>query len=420
MNTTDLPCYCAAAAENDSIKDFSFIISDTLDKVSELQWNKHIPEANRLMQYEELKLIQQTQLDKMQFRYVFVKKNDITVGVVYFQLVRFTGNDLLNYFPEEPVQTFKKYAYKIARGISEPLIKTVDLKLLVSGNVFMTGENGFYFNADIELAQRAVLLRKAVKETVKTDNRIKAVLVGDLYEPKSAFDSAFKKCGYSEITVEADMGLKLLPEWKTFADYISAMSSKYRVRAKKVFALCKENGVLRKDLNAAEITQHQDRLFELYNMVISRAEFKLAALTKQFFYLQKQLMGDDYRVFAYFKGDEIVGFISLFRLGKKMEVHYTGMDKEITRQINLYQHMLYDMIEFGIDNKVEKLHFGRTAPEIKSTVGAAPAPMYGYVKHFTPAFNYLLVRTFTANLRPRQYVIRDPFKSSAQSAKDNQ
>jgi hypothetical protein len=74
--------------------------------------------------------------------------------------------------------------------------------------------------------------------------------------------------------------------------------------------------------------------------------------------------------------------------------------------------MLYDMIAFGIEQKVEKLHFGRTAPEIKSTVGAAPSPMYGYVKHFNPLFNYFMVRTFTARLKPKQYIIREPFKTS--------
>ena len=410
MNTT-LPCYCPAAAENQTIKEFSFTIADNIDAVNELQWNKHIPELNVLMQYDELKLIESTQKGRMQFKYVFAKKQDITVGVIYFQVVRFAGSDLLNYFPEEPKETIKKLAYKTTRALSEPLIKMVDVKLLVSGNVFMTGENGFYFNQDIEKAQRGALLRKAVKEAAKSDSNIRAVLVGDLYEPKSEFDSAFKKCGYSEITVESDMGLKLNPDWKTFADYINALSSKYRVRAKKVFSLCKEAGVVRKDLNVEEITQYQDRLFELYEKVISRAEFKLASLTKDFFARQKQLMGDNYHVYAYFKGEEMIGFISLFQFGKKMEVHYTGMEKEVTKQINLYQHMLYDMIEYGIEHRVEKLHFGRTAPEIKSTVGAAPSPMYGYVKHFNPAFNYFMVRTFTARLKPRQYVIREPFKT---------
>ena len=222
MNTT-LPCYCPAAAENQTIKEFSFTIADNIDAVSELQWNKHIPELNVLMQYDELKLIESTQKGKMQFRYVFVKKQDITVGVIYFQVVRFTGSDLLNYFPEEPTETIKKLAYKTARGLSEPLIKMVDVKLLVSGNVFMTGENGFYFNHDIDKAQRAALLRKAVKETAKTDSNIRAVLVGDLYEPKSEFDSSFKKCGSQGGGVGLACSPERLKRHKSFARHLKLL-----------------------------------------------------------------------------------------------------------------------------------------------------------------------------------------------------
>ena len=91
------------------------------------------------------------------------------------------------------------------------------------------------------------------------------------------------------------------------------------------------------------------------------------------------------------------------------------MEKETAKQIGLYQHMLYDMVAFGILAKAERLHFGRTAPEIKSTIGATPSPMYGYVKHFNPVFNLLMVRTFTANLKPKKYIIRDPFKTTSSS-----
>ena len=346
----------------------------------------------------------------MQFRYVFVKKNDVTVGVVYFQIVRFIGADLLNYFPDEPAAGFKKYLYRVAKFISEPLIRSVDLKLLVSGNVFMTGENGFYFNQDIDKKTRAVLLRKAIIETAKTDTRIRAILISDLYEPKSDFDEGFKKCGYSEITVEADMSIQIRDDWKTFDDYMNAFSSKYRVRARKAFALVKEGQVVRKDLTEDEIAASEDRLFELYEKVMGRAEFKLASLTKDFFRLQKKLLGDNYRVFAYYQNDEMIAFISLFHGGKRMEVHYTGMEQHICKPMHLYQHMMYDMVEFGIINKFEKLHFGRTAPEIKSTIGATPSPMYGYVKHLNPIFNYTMVRTFTARLLPKQYVLRNPFK----------
>jgi predicted N-acyltransferase len=409
VNTT-LTCPCSAAAETKTIKDYSFTLFNSIKEVAETQWNKYIPEANRLMQFEQLQLIETSQSQKMQFAYVFIKKGGDTVGVAYFQIVRFTAADLMNYFPAEPESGAKKYLYRSVKSMSEWFIRSIDLKLLVSGNVFMTGENGFYFNHEVDRKTRGILLRKTIAEVVKTDSRIRAVLISDLYEPKTEFDAGFKQSGFHEITVESDMSIRIPEEWKTFDDYMKALSSKYRVRAKKVLALCNENGVIRKDLSIEEIAEHENRLFELYSKVMDRADFKLASLAKDFFSLQKNLMGDNYRVFAYFKDGSMIGFISLFLQGRKMEVHYTGMDAEICKPIHLYQHMMYDMIGFGIEHRAERLHFGRTAPEIKSTMGAAPSPMYGYVKHLNSIFNFLFVRTFTARLKPKQYTFRNPFK----------
>ncbi len=377
--------------------------------VPELQWNQLVPESNPFMLYGQLRLIEESQKHNMQFKYAFIKNQDLTVGIVYFQVVRFTGNDLLNYFPESPAG-FKKYLYGFIKYISKLLVSRINVKLLVSGNVFMTGENGFYFQHSLSKKERSFLLLKAIDEVAKTDDKIKGILIPDLYQPKSDFDKGFVENGFNEITVEADMGIKLKPEWKSFDDYLNALSSKYRVRAKKVIALCNENGVIKKELTESDIEKYEDKLFELYQDVMSRAEFKLATLEKDYFRMQKKSLPYTYRVFSYFKDDEMIGFISLYQFGKKMEVHYTGMNPEKCKPIHLYQHMLYDMISFGIVNAVEKLHFGRTAPEIKSTIGAVPSPMYGYLKHFNPFLNFFLVRTFTSNLKPKDYVIRNPFK----------
>jgi hypothetical protein len=75
--------------------------------------------------------------------------------------------------------------------------------------------------------------------------------------------------------------------------------------------------------------------------------------------------------------------------------------------------MMYDMMKLGIKKRAERLHFGRTAPEIKSTIGATPSAMYGYIKHRNPLFNFFVARPYTANLKPKEYVFRHPFKSRA-------
>jgi predicted N-acyltransferase len=408
--STAVSSSCSGQPKCESLKDFSINIYDTITQVPEADWNRHVPAHGRLMYHDQLAMIEESQAGKMEFRYAFIKKDDVTTGIAYFQLVHFTADDLRNYFPEEPKEGVQKYVFRFLKTLSAPLLNWVDLKLLVSGNIFMTGENGFFFNPDIDKAQRGALLRKAITETAATDKRIRAVLISDMYEPHTEFDEDFKKAGFYEITVESDMSIRLNESWKTFDDYIMALSSKYRVRAKKVLSLCKENEVVKMELNAEEIKQHESELFALYMKVMDKAEFKLALLNKDFFCRQKQLLPDNYHLLAYFKNNELLAFISYYQIGKRMEVHYTGMDHEVCKPIHMYQNMLYNMIECGIQNGAERLHFGRTAPEIKSTIGARPSEMYGYVKHFNKLFNRIAVATFTARLKPKEYIIRNPFK----------
>lgn len=404
MNT-DIPCFCSLAAEAETIRDYHFYIHSSISTLSEFHWNNHVPEQNLLMKYDYLKMIEQLQQGRMEFRYVQIKKNDTTIGTLYFQIVRFESAQLINYFPEG-----NSLFLNIARSFTSAFLNLLNLKMLVSGNIFMTGENGYYFTNSIDKSTRAKLLRKAINDVLQQDKSIKAVLISDLYEPKSDFDKDFNKCGYNEIKVESDMSVVLNPAWKSFDDYLNALSSKYRVRTKKVFALCTENKVVRKELTLSEIASNEARLFELYRKVMANADFKLGSLTKDYFRQQKELLPDNYKIFAYYKADIMIGFISAFFINKKIEVHYTGMDYQVCKPIHLYQRMMYDMIEQGILLKVERLHFGRTAPEIKSTIGAVPMHMYGYLKHRNPLFNFLVMKPYTARLKPKQYVLRNPFK----------
>lgn len=403
----DTSIYCPLGAEQELSADYTFEIYQSVNQLNPLFWNKVIPEANVLMQHDYLRMIETLNSSDMQFRYILVKRNGTVAGALYFQVVTFHGAQLINYFPDTQGSVLKAWM----KRFTEKLVSNLNLKLLVSGNVFMTGENGFYFAADIEEPLRARILRKAVRQIEAADSSIRAVLISDLYEPKSAFDYSFKNHGYNEITVESDMTLTLRPTWQSREDYLQDLQSKYRVRTKKVLALCAENQVTEKELSEEDIRANSARLNELYGKVMARAGFKLGTLAPDFFAEQKALLPNHYRLFAYYKEDVIIGFISLYHIGRRIEVHYMGMDHAVCQPIHLYQHMMYDMVAYGIEHRAERLHFGRTAPEIKSTIGAEPRAMYGYLKHRNPLFNFFIMKPYTARLKPKQYVIRSPFKN---------
>ena len=48
----------------------------------------------------------------------------------------------------------------------------------------------------------------------------------------------------------------------------------------------------------------------------------------------------------------------------------------------LYLNMLYDMVAYSIKKQFKTIVFARTALEIKSSVGAKPVAMKGFIKSF--------------------------------------
>ena len=73
--------------------------------------------------------------------------------------------------------------------------------------------------------------------------------------------------------------------------------------------------------------------------------------------------------------------------------------------------MLYDMIGYSIKKRFKKIIFGRTALEIKSSVGAKPETMFGYIKHSNPILQSQMPRIFNSLQPIVSWQIRNPFKA---------
>ena len=75
----------------------------------------------------------------------------------------------------------------------------------------------------------------------------------------------------------------------------------------------------------------------------------------------------------------------------------------------LYLNMLYNMIDYAIGNGYEEIIFGRTALEIKSSVGAQPTKMIGFMQHSNYFLNKVLP-FFFAYFEPEvRWKERSPF-----------
>jgi len=96
--------------------------------------------------------------------------------------------------------------------------------------------------------------------------------------------------------------------------------------------------------------------------------------------------------------------------GNVLETYFLGYDEQIQKEKMLYLNMLYNMTKFGIENQFEKILFGRTALEIKSSIGAAPILMSGFIYHNNKFINRFIDKIFPKLEPTLVWQQRHPFK----------
>ena len=93
-----------------------------------------------------------------------------------------------------------------------------------------------------------------------------------------------------------------------------------------------------------------------------------------------------------------------------LDAHFVGIDYEYNREYAVYQRMLYDYVTIGIEKKLDFINFGRTASEIKSSIGAIPQDLTIYLRHKKSIPNKLF-RLFLNKIEPKSFNQKFPFKA---------
>lgn len=380
-----------------------------VDDLPVAHWDSIVGEDTLFLQAKYLRQVERSLDGSMNFYYVLFWQDDLPIGISYFQRIHIKGTG---------VRMQNEYSFK-----SNPLLASVEhfnnllkkninrlnIQLLVQGNSFISGEYSSRFLDSVprELGHELMLKGiEAIKQEEKT-HTINMVMIKDFVAGSMATDSAFVQEGFTEVELQPNMELTIRPEWKSNEDYLQAMSSKYRVRARSARKKGKDLVVEPLGVNGAK--EYSQEMYRLYRNIAEEAEFNLAFLGPDYFSIMKESLPENFFITAYFEEETLIGFISYFIHGKEMEAHFMGYDKELNRKYKLYQNVLYDLVETGIAAGVQHIAMGRTALEIKSTVGAVGVPMNCYVRHDNSLKNQFLGSIFR-QLNNETFVPRSPFK----------
>ena len=121
-------------------------------------------------------------------------------------------------------------------------------------------------------------------------------------------------------------------------------------------------------------------------------------------------MKDKFLFYGYFENEKLMGFNTLIKNGSQMDTYFLGYDETIQREKMLYLNMLYDMIAYSINKGFAAIIFARTALEIKSSVGAKPEEMVGYIQHSNGLINRKMEQLFCYLEPETEWKERNPFK----------
>lgn len=283
------------------------------------------------------------------------------------------------------------------------------LKLLICGNTFVSGEHGVYIKENQD--KKAILkeLAESIHHFVNSDKNLKidAFLLKDFTNESLFITDELKKFNYHPFSVEPNMVLKIDENWRSFEDYLAAMKTKFRVKAKKAFK--QSINIKIKEVTAVNLANQLPEMTKLYKTVASNAGFNLGNFNLETYKDLKEKISKNYVLKTYWLDNKMVGFISGVINKNSLDAHFVGIDYQLNREHAIYQRMLYDYIETAISKGLNKINFGRTASEIKSSVGAVPQDLTMYLRHKKSIKNKIL-KLFLQRIQPTPFQQKFPFK----------
>ena len=276
----------------------------------------------------------------------------------------------------------------------------------------LTGQNAFSFSDTIDKKAAVETLKKAAEKLqVLYKNKGKKIHLTTFKDFDAVEVNDFKNAYFNELyqfSIQPNMIFDIPETWKSEHDYIAALSKKYRDQNKR--SRKRADGIEKRKLHLEDIITYEETIYDLYFHVAKNAPFNTFFLAKNHFRVFKEVLKDNFLFYGYFLNKKLIGFNTLIKNGATIDTYFLGYDDTIQKEKMLYLNMLYDMIAFSINKGFKKIVFARTALEIKSSVGAKPQKMYGFIEHSNKLLNKNMSRIFQY-LEPEMiWKERNPFK----------
>ena len=374
----------------------NFEIYYSINDVPQKTWSKIIENNNFFLSLPFLSLIEKNNAE-IQPLYFIIKENNEYIGVLYGHLINITGNKLSRYIGDSnrllnPINFIKYLASKL-----------LNVNVLFIGNSYLTNHYTLFTKTKCRSTVVIEKLTAFVSEKIKINN----IVFTDNFQEGINKNAKEFEAKYIKIKVEPDMVFNVNKNWKKFDDYFKDISSKYKKRLRSV--LLKNKGVLIKELSIDDIRFYQSDIQRLFKNVYEKSKFSVVEFNTKTLLDFRKKFPKQVLVFGCFVNDKIIAFSSEIILNNTLYAYFVGIDYRVNKKYQVYNKLLYMHIELAIKNKINKIQLGRTASEIKSTIGAIPIHIDTYVFIKSSLLRFLF-KPVIKLVKPKKWIQRNPFK----------
>lgn len=345
------------------------------------------------------------------YRYVCVHDGDELIGVFHFQLIPVNRKNLLSRIRDRPYhRLFSVLSKMLDLLLCNNLVSSRKNVLLISGNACITGPYGHVYQPGEEKKVGSCLndALSLVQSEAESAFKIIGIVSKDYPEGHNPHRKLLSHRRFMRLHMDPVMSMAIRPEWRALIDYAQTLSSKYRMRFNK--ALKKIEKCEWNQLDEEAMRTHRKVIENLYVQVQENAPLRLVDNTASYLIALKKHLKKEVRFMALFDNGHMLAFITAIRNGEEMEAHHIGFDYKLNMDYSLYLNILYSYIGLAIEMQCRSLCFGRTAMEIKSTVGAVPSDFETHLRLENPVLNSW-VRWMLPDGKGRQnWILRNPFR----------
>jgi hypothetical protein len=287
--------------------------------------------------------------------------------------------------------------------------------LRVMGPLLGSGDHAYRFLPSISTAEaRDLVTSTLLALPLRNGFKPRAFLIKDFVAPEDVPEriAGGRSWHRKWVDLEFDplMRIPINPEWTALEHYMGELKTKARTKVKRILTCSGDCEI--EELTFEEVEEHANLLESLYKLVYEEAGFRLGELRAADLVQTKSTWQNHFRISVLRVGGEILGFQCGFITPETVEAFFVGFDRNQHKELALYQRMLVEFIRWGIEAGSREVVMGRTALDIKSSVGAMPERLYCAVRFPNPVL-HLLARMAARFSHPSFPALKRPWKQDA-------